>query len=166
MNENITIREIAASDYPVIKRIYEEGISSGNATFEKTAPDWQQWDKHKLPFGRVAAVMNNVIIGWAALSATSSREVYKGICEVSIYISSAQSGKGYGKILMSSLIEESEKNGVWTLYSSIFPENTASIKLHLKCGFREIGFMEKAGCMNGTWRNTVLFERRSRITGV
>ncbi|HMQ78246.1 MAG TPA: N-acetyltransferase family protein [Ignavibacteria bacterium] len=166
MNENIIIREITVSDYPLIRGIYEEGIASGNATFEKTAPDWHHWDTHKLPFCRLAAVLNNEIIGWAALSATSTREVYKGVCEESIYISAAGTGKGIGKKLLNTLIEESEKNGVWTLYAAIFPENTASIKLHLSCGFREIGFMEKAGCMNGVWRDTILFERRSKKIGI
>jgi phosphinothricin acetyltransferase len=162
MINNIIIREITKADYPSVKRIYEDGIKSGNATFEKTAPDWDYWNSSKLPFCRLAAVIENEIIGWAALSATSTREVYKGICEESIYISTAHSGKGIGKLLMNALIEESEKNGVWTLYASIFPENKASIKLHLNCGFREIGYMEKAGCMNGVWRDTVLFERRSK----
>ena len=166
MINNIIIRNISERDYPTVKSIFEEGIATGNATFEKTAPDWEHWNSAKLPFCRLAAVLNNEMIGWAALSPTSARDVYKGICEESIYLRSQHSGKGAGKILMNALIEESEKNGVWTLYASIFPENTASIKLHLSCGFREIGFMEKAGCMNGTWRDTVLFERRSKVTGI
>lgn len=162
MSSNIIIRKIEESDYPAVKRIFEEGIATGNATFEKTAPDWEYWNSHKLPYCRLAAVITNEVVGWAALSATSNRVVYKGINEESIYISPEHSGKGIGKLLMNALIEESEKHGVWTLYASIFPENTASIKLHLQCGFREIGYMEKAGCMNGIWRNTVLFERRSK----
>ena len=166
MINNIIIRNISERDYPAIKSIYEEGIAGGNATFEKTAPDWEYWNSAKLPFCRLAAELNNEIIGWAALSPTSTREVYKGICEESIYIRSMHSGKGAGKILMNALIEESERNGVWTLYASIFPENKASIKLHLNTGFREIGYMEKAGCMNGKWRDTILFERRSKLTGI
>jgi phosphinothricin acetyltransferase len=163
MNTEVVIRNITPADYSAIKRIFEEGIATGNATFEKTAPDWEYWDSHKLPFCRLAAVYNNQFAGWAALSPTSGREVYKGVCEESIYISAKHSGKGIGKILMNALIKESEKHGVWTLYAAIFPENIQSIKLHLGCGFREIGFMEKIGCMNGVWRDTILFERRSRV---
>jgi len=166
VNTRPFIREIKETDYPSVKRIYEDGIASGNATFEKTAPGWEEWNSRKLPYCRLAAIDGDEVAGWAALSETSDRKVYKGICEVSIYVSPALSGKGIGKLLMNALIEGSEKNGVWTLYASIFPENSASIKLHLNCGFREIGRMEKPGCMNGVWRDTVLFERRSKIVGV
>jgi phosphinothricin acetyltransferase len=164
--DNVMIREITETDYPSVKRIFEEGILTGNATFQKTAPSWEEWNESKLPYCRLAAVVDNEIAGWAALTPTSKREVYKGISEESIYISEKHTGKGIGKALMNALIDESEKNGVWTLYASIFPENTISIKLHLSCGFREIGYMEKAGCMEGVWRDTVLFERRSKKVGI
>lgn len=166
MNNNIIIRELTKKDYPAIKLIFEEGLKTGNATFEETAPDWDMWNSSKLPYCRLAAIMDGKVVGWAALNETSSRKVYKGINEESIYIATEHFGKGIGKILMNALIEQSEEHGVWTLYASIFPENTASIKLHLSCGFREIGYMEKAGCMNGIWRDTVLFERRSKIIGI
>ena len=162
MNNNIIIREITEEDYPAVKRIFEEGIKTGNATFQKTAPEWDEWNASKLPYCRLAAVVDGEIAGWIALTPTSKREVYKGINEESIYIAAERSGKGIGRVLMNALIDESEKQGVWTLYASIFPENTVSIKLHLSCGFREIGFMEKAGCMDGVWRDTILFERRSK----
>lgn len=161
----VKIRHITEKDYPAIREIYLQGIATQNATFETNAPDWVNWDKNKLPYCRLAAVLNDEVVGWAALSATSSRWVYRGINEVSIYISQNHSGKGIGKTLLKALIEESEKNEVWTLYASIFPENTKSIHLHKSLGFREIGYMEKAGCMNGIWRDTVLLERRSRIVG-
>jgi phosphinothricin acetyltransferase len=164
--ENITIRKITEDDYPAIRRIFEEGILTGNATFQRSSPEWDDWDASKLPYCRLAAIVDGEIAGWAALTPTSKREVYKGVNEESIYISQKYTGKGIGKYLMNALIEESEKHGVWTLTASIFPENTVSIKLHLSCGFREIGRMEKAGCMNGIWRDTVLFERRSRKVGV
>ncbi|MEO8514272.1 MAG: N-acetyltransferase family protein [Ignavibacteria bacterium] len=163
---NITIRQITEADYPLVKRIFEEGILTRNATFEKSAPEWAEWNSSKLPYCRLAAIVDGELAGWAAISPTSKREVYKGITEESIYIAKKYSGKGIGKALMNALIEESEKKGVWTLYASIFPENTASIKLHISCGFREIGCMEKAGCMDGLWRDTVLFERRSKKVGV
>lgn len=164
--DNFIIRKITEADYPAIKRIFEEGIRTGNATFQRTAPEWEDWDASKLPYCRLAAVINSEIAGWTALTSTSKREVYKGINEESIYIAQKYTGKGIGKLLMNSLIEESEKHGVWTLTASIFPENTLSIKLHLSCGFREIGYMEKAGCMDGIWRDTVLFERRSKKVGI
>jgi L-amino acid N-acyltransferase YncA len=163
---DLIIRKMEASDYDDVKRIYTEGIETKNATFEKSAPAWDEWNSKKLPHSRLIAMLGDEIVGWAALSATSDRHVYRGINEVSIYIAAAHSGKGIGKKLMESLIEVSEKNGVWTLYSSIFPENTASISLHKSCGFREIGYMEKAGCMDGVWRDTVLLERRSKVAGV
>ncbi len=166
MSSKITIRDLTEADYPYVKQIFEEGIKTGNATFEETAPDWDMWNSSKLPYCRLAAIMDGKVVGWAALNETSSRKVYKGINEESIYIATEHFGKGIGKILMNALIEQSEEHGVWTLYASIFPENTASIKLHLSCGFREIGYMEKAGCMNGIWRDTVLFERRSKIIGI
>ena len=166
MNNDITIREITEADYPAVKSIFEYGIISGNATFQLSAPGWHDWNLAKLPYCRLAAVIEGKIVGWTALTATSKREVYKGINEESIYISSEYTGKGIGKILLNALIEQSEKCAVWTLTASIFPENTASIKLHRSCGFREIGYMEKAGCMNGIWRDTILFERRSKKIGV
>jgi L-amino acid N-acyltransferase YncA len=162
----IIIRELTKEDYPSVSNIYREGIETKNATFETEAPDWEYWNKSKLPYCRLCAVIENEVVGWAALSPTSSRYVYRGINEVSIYISTRHSNKGAGKKLMRALIDESEKNGVWTLYASIFPENKASIHLHKSFGFRKIGYMEKAGCMDGVWRDTVLLERRSKITGV
>lgn len=164
--DNVIIREITEADYPSVKRIFEEGIASGNSTFQKTAPVWDEWNESKLPYCRLAAVRGDEIAGWAALTPTSKREVYKGVNEESIYIAEKFAGKGIGKLLLNTLITESEKHGVWTLYAAIFPENKISIKLHLSCGFREIGYMEKAGCMNGVWRNTILFERRSKVIGI
>ena len=162
----IIIRNISEEDYPDIKKIFEAGIASGHATFETSAPDWNEWNASKLPYCRLCAIADGKFAGWAALAPTSKRYVYRGINEESIYIAPEFAGKGIGKTLMSALINESEANGVWTLYASIFPENTTSIKLHLSSGFRQIGYMEKAGCMNGLWRDTFLFERRSRVTGV
>lgn len=162
MTDNVVIREITETDYPSVKRIFEEGIASGNSTFQKTAPVWNEWNESKLPYCRLAAVVDGEIAGWAALTPTSKREVYKGVNEESIYIAEKYAGKGIGKLLLNALIGESEKQGVWTLYAAIFPENKISIKLHLSCGFREIGYMEKAGRMNGIWRDTILFERRSK----
>ena len=164
--DNVVIREITETDYPAVKRIFEEGIASGNATFQKIAPLWKDWNEAKLPYCRLAAIVGNEIVGWTALTSTSKREVYKGVNEESIYIAEKFAGQGIGKLLLNALINESEKHGVWTLYAAIFPENEISIKLHLSCGFREIGYMEKAGCKDGIWRDTILFERRSKVIGI
>jgi L-amino acid N-acyltransferase YncA len=164
---NVTFREITETDYPQIKEIFAEGIATRNATFQTEPPEWVEWNKGKLPYCRLAAVMENKVAGWAALSATSSRYVYRGVNEVSIYISNKYQGIGIGKRLLKALISESEKSGVWTLTALIFPENKVSIKMHIDLGFREVGTMERKGQMDdGTWRDVVLLERRSSVTGL
>lgn len=152
--------------WPDVKRIYEEGINTGNATFETEAPSWEEWDKKHHDICRFAAVDGGEVLGWAALIPTSVRKVYAGVMEVSIYIGEKHRGKGVGKALMEVLIMESEKNNIWSLLSVLFPENTASIKLHEKFGFRIVGIREKMGKMGDTWRDNVMMERRSRIAGV
>jgi phosphinothricin acetyltransferase len=107
-----------------------------------------------------------VILGWAALSPTSKRHVYRGVAESTVYVAESQRGKGIGRALLAALIKQSEENGIWTLQASIFPENTASLELHRRCGFREIGRRERVAEHNGVWRDTVLLERRSRTVGV
>ncbi len=162
----IIIRKLDSSDWPAAKEIYMQGIETKNATFEKSAPSWEEWDSGKVKSCRLAAVINNEVIGWGGLSLRSKREVYKGVNEVSVYVSPNHSGKGIGRKLLEALIAESESCGIWTLTAAIFPENTASIRLHASCGFREIGYMEKVGIMDGIWRDTILFERRSKVAGV
>lgn len=148
-----------------VKEIYEQGIKTGNATFETSAPEWDTWDKAHLKTCRLVAVENNKLIGWAALVSVSSRCVYAGVAENSIYISEEARGKGIGKKILQKLIEESETENIWTLQTGIFPENKASIKIHEACGFRIIGIRERIGRMNGVWRDTVLLERRSNKVG-
>lgn len=160
------IFKIESHHYPQIAAIYLQGISSGNATFQTEVPDWTDWDKSHLPHSRLAVFVNNDIAGWAALTPVSSRCVYAGVGEVSIYIADKYRGKGIGKALFSQLIKDSEENGLWTLQSGIFPENTASIKLHEACGFRQIGYREKIGKMNGIWRDNIILERRSKTAGI
>lgn len=161
----IFIRNLDSNDWKPVSEIYKQGIETKNATFEKSLPSWEEWDNNHLQTCRFIAELNKEVVGWAALSPFSQREVYKGVAEVSIYISTYHSGKGIGKKLMNSLIEESEVNGIWSLQSSIFPENTASISLHKSLGFREIGYLEKISNMDGIWRNTILLERRSKVIG-
>jgi len=157
---------ITPAHYDRLAAIYLEGIATGHATFQTTAPGWTAWDESHLPHSRIAAFIDNEMAGWAALSPVSSRCVYAGVGEVSIYISEKYRGKGIGKALLTELIVQSEANGLWTLQSGIFPENTASIKLHEDCGFRQIGYREKIGKMEGVWRDNILMERRSKTVGL
>jgi phosphinothricin acetyltransferase len=152
--------------WEAVKTIYEMGIATGQATFQLQAPaTWELWDKGHLLHSRFVAINYGKVIGWAALSPTSARECYKGVCELSVYVDPSHGGRGIGSLLMEAVIYSSEANGVWTLFSSTFPENKASIALQKKYGFREIGYREKIAQQNGLWRNTVLLERRSKVVG-
>lgn len=155
------IRSMLPQDWEAVKKIYEEGIATGNATFQTEAPSWEDWDKAHAPSPRLIAEENNEVLGWAAITPVSGRCVYAGVGEVSVYVSANARGKGVGKKLLQSLIEESEKENYWTLQAGIFPENKASLSLHESVGFRTIGIREKIGKMNGVWRDTVLLEKRS-----
>jgi len=161
----ITIDPMKAEDWPAVKAIYQQGIDTGNATFESKVPDWQIWDRNHLDVCRLVTRADGKITGWAALSRVSAREVYAGVCEVSIYIASEARGSGVGTMLLNALINESEQNCIWTLEAKILAENTTSLKLHSACGFRKVGIRERIGRMSGNWRNTVLMERRSKTVG-
>lgn len=159
---NIRVRDMTPEDWKRVKEIYEQGIQTNLATFETVCPAYEQWDKNHLPVCRFAAECGSDVIGWAVLSPVSSRCVYKGVAEVSIYIDNAYQGKGVGRMLLEKLIESSEREGFWTLVSGIFQDNIASIRLHEACGFRMVGYREKIGQDRlGEWRNTVMMERRS-----
>ena len=160
------IVKIDPANYPQVADIYLQGIATGLATFQTEAADWETWDKSHLPNCRIAAYDGNQMAGWAALSPVSSRCVYAGVAEVSIYIAENFRGKGVGKYLLLKLIEESEAAGLWTLQSGIFSDNTASIKLHEQCGFRVIGYREKIGNKDGVWKDNIIMERRSKIVGI
>ena len=153
-------------DWEAVKEIYEEGIATGNATFQQSAPQWEEWNNSHLPHSRMVAKEEDTIVGWAALTPVSGRCVYAGVAEVSVYVSDKARGKGLGKQLLQKLVEESEANNIWTLQAGIFPENTASLKIHEACGFRKLGTRERIGKMNGVWRDTILLERRSKTIGV
>ncbi|HLT24478.1 MAG TPA: GNAT family N-acetyltransferase [Ignavibacteria bacterium] len=159
------IVQLSHDHWSGVKRIYEEGIATRNATFETEAPSREEWDKKHHDICRFAAVDNGEVLGWAALIPTSTRKVYAGVMEISIYIGEKHRDKGVGKALMEALIAESEKNNIWSLLSVLFPENTASIKLHEKFGFRIVGIREKMGKMGDTWRDNVMMERRSDVVG-
>jgi phosphinothricin acetyltransferase len=152
-------------DWEQVRNIYLEGIATGNATFQKEAPTWEEWDKGHITNCRLVALTEGTVVGWAALSYISSRSVYAGVAEVSIYVSQKENGMGIGSKLLKSLIECSEQEGYWMLQSGIFPENLASLKLHKRYGFREVGRRERIGQLNGIWRDTLLLERRSKVVG-
>jgi phosphinothricin acetyltransferase len=154
------------SDWPAVREIYGEGIETGDATFQTAAPDWAKWDAGHLRHSRLVARREGSIGGWAALSAVSRRECYAGVAEVSVYIAGEHRGRGLGRRLLAALIVESEAHGIWTLQAGIFPENRASIALHERLGFREVGVRERIGQRDGRWRDTVLLERRSQSVGI
>lgn len=156
-------------DWPAVRAIYLQGIATGNATFEQTAPDWEKWDADHLPDARIVARFDGhgdgEVLGWAALSPVSGRCVYAGVAEVSIYVAERARGRRVGRQLMTRLIADSEAAGIWTLQAGIFPENVVSIALHDRAGFRIVGRRERIGQMNGRWRDVVLMERRSAVVG-
>ncbi|NJB71779.1 phosphinothricin acetyltransferase [Saonia flava] len=160
------IREMIANDWPTVSTIYADGIATGYATFETNIPEYDAWDNAHLKECRFVVEKNGAVLGWAALSPVSSRCVYGGVAEVSVYVATNSRGLSIGKLLMERLIEESENQGFWTLQSGIFPENTASIKLHEKMGFRYIGKRERVGKLAGSWKDNLLFEKRSEKIGI
>ncbi len=166
MQKIVKISGMSSSDWNAIASIYKEGIETGYATFEKEIPTWEKWNNAHVKTCRLVGRINDLIVGWAALSSVSSRCVYGGVAEVSIYISKNHRGKNIGNSLLKELIVESEKNGYWTLQSGVFRENIVSIKLHENNGFRRIGFREKVGKLDGVWKDNILLERRSKIVGI
>lgn len=166
MTTPIHIQPATLADWPDIERIYREGIRTGHATFQTEAdiPAGERWfADHMAGLVFKAVDEAGALLGWAALSPVSSRCVYAGVAEVSVYVGEAARGQGVGLALMERLITASEEAGVWTLQAGIFPENTASIELHKRVGFRVVGVREKLGRMNGVWRDVVLMERRSSV---
>jgi L-amino acid N-acyltransferase YncA len=154
-------------DWLAVARIYRAGIAAGNATFEHTVPSWEQWRASRLSEPcLVARGEADEVLGWAALTAASSRPVYSGVAEVSIYVDPDHARRGVGRALLVALVDASERAGLWTLRAGIFPENEASIALHESCGFRLLGAHERIGQMpDGRWRDVVLYERRSEVVG-
>ena len=157
-------------DWAVVRSIYLEGISTGHSTFEADAPDWEKWDCAHLSQHRFVMRALDTVLGWAALSPVSDRCAYTGVAELSLYIAAQYRGQGIGSMLLAALIDSTEKAGIWTLQGGIFPENTASLYLVKKHGFREIGRRERIGFMThgdlaGKWRDVILVERRSKVVG-
>jgi len=158
----VSCRSLTAEDWPAVKAIYEDGIAGGDATFERTAPPWPDWEAAHLPGCRLVAIEDGGrVVGWAALTRVSSRCVYAGVAEVSVYVAASARGRGIGTLLLAALVEGSEADGLWTLQAGVFPENVASVTLHLRCGFRVVGRRERLGRMDGRWRDVLLLERRN-----
>jgi L-amino acid N-acyltransferase YncA len=161
--ETLLFRKMAVSDWDDVAAIYKQGIETGIATFQENIPSWEEWSQAHLETCRLLAIVNDEIAGWAALSPVSKRPVYAGVAEVSLYIGDQFRGKKIGFKLLQELINESEKNNIWTLQAGIFTENTSSLALHEKAGFRRVGYREKIGRLNGKWHDTILMERRSKL---
>jgi L-amino acid N-acyltransferase YncA len=159
----ISIEQMFERDWPAVRAIYVEGIETGNATFEKSPPEWASWDAGHLHVGRFVASSVGEVLGWAALSPVSSRCVYAGVAEVSVYVARRAQGQGIGTKLLASLVDASEREGIWTLQAGIFPENVPSVELHKRLGFRIVGTREKLGSIDGRWRDVLLMERRSTV---
>ena len=155
------VRDMLEGDSENVLEIYRMGLESKNATFETIVPTWQEWNSKHLSHSRFVSVSDGNVVGWAALTPFSNREVYQGVAEVSIYVANGFHGKKVGSGLMEQIIISSELYGIWTLVSSVFPENEATLKLHTKFGFRIIGKREKIARLDGLWRDTKLLERRS-----
>lgn len=161
---SLTIRAMTPADADRVLAIYQAGLDGGDASFETAAPDWAVFDASKLPGHRlVAATPEGAVVGWAAVGPVSGRAVYSGVVEHSIYVDPAARGQGAGRRLLAALIASTEEAGIWTIQAGIFPENTASLRLHAAAGFRTIGTRERVGRHHGHWRDVVLLERRSPV---
>jgi phosphinothricin acetyltransferase len=160
-----TLDTMTAADWEEVRSIYQDGIASGQATFETEAPSWEAWDAAHHSFARLVARCGGRVLGWAALSPVSRRRCYAGVAEVSVYVAAACQRRGLGRQLLEAVIRESERHGIWTLQGATFPENEASLRLQRRCGFREVGRRELVAQLHGVWRDTVLTERRSAVVG-
>jgi len=163
MTDEFEVQPLLEQHWPEVRTIYAEGLATGQASFEVSVPDWEAWNAARLPVCRLVAISAGEVLGWAALSPVLTAPVGEGVAEVSIYVATAQRGRGIGRALLASLIDASEAEGIWTLQGSVFPENEATIRLHEKAGFRVVGRRERIGLHYGRWRDTLLLERRSPI---
>ena len=155
------IRELREDDWPAVAAVYEDGIRTRNATFETAAPSWGAWDAGHLPEPRIVAELDGEVVGWAAVSPVSQRPCYAGVVEDSVYVAVEARGQRVGTSLLRALIRDAEHVGIWTIQTSIFPENEVSISLHRRLGFRVVGVRIGIAQLDGAWRDTVLLERRS-----
>jgi L-amino acid N-acyltransferase YncA len=154
------VRPMRDEDWPGVRAVYLEGIATGNATFETEAPSFERWSNSHLVEHRLVAVRGEDIVGWAALSPVSERCAYAGVAEVSVYVAEQARGKQVGRKLLETLIKSADGAGIWTIQTGIFLENTASVQLHRRSGFRVVGTRERLGQLHGRWRDVLLLERR------
>ena len=159
------IDDLRAADWPAVREIYLDGLATGDSSFEVDAPSWERWDAAHHVHSRLVVRQGGRVIAWAALAPTSSRPCYGGVAEASLYVAAEARGRGVGRRLLEALIASSERHGIWTLQGGTFPENTASIRLQLACGFRIIGRRKRVAQHHGRWRDTILTERRSHVVG-
>ena len=159
------IGELLPEHWPEVCRIYTEGIATGNATFETDVPSWEAWDRSHLPGHRFVATRKGDVLGWVAAGPVSDRCAYSGVVEDSVYVSAVARGQGVGRLLLEWLVRSTEEAGIWTIQTGIFPENEASLRLHEGAGFRVVGCRERLGRLNGTWRDVLFLERRSKLVG-
>ena len=157
------IQPLRREDWPAVRAIFQAGIATGNATFETTAPDWPTWDAAHLADHRLVARLEGRVVGWTALAPVSDRCAYAGVAEDSVYIAPEAQGRGVGRALLAAVVASAEQAGIWTVQSSMFPENQASVRLHEACGFRVVGVRKRLGKLHGTWRDVLLMERRSPV---
>jgi len=158
----LQVDELTAGDWPAVSAIYADGIATRNATFETAVPSWGEWERAHMDDHRLVGSVDGEVVGWAALSRVSDRQCYRGVAEDSVYVRSGHHGRGIGRALLSALVTRAEAAGVWTIQAGVFPENLASLKLHVACGFRVVGVRERIGQLDGAWRDVVLLERRSK----
>jgi len=164
--QRLLYRSLSGDDWGVVRTIYADGIATGYATFETDAGNWDRWDQRHLNYCRIVGEYEGKICSFAALTKQSARPVYSGVAEVSVYVAKTKWGMGFGKETLLELARRSEDAGIWTLQSTIFPENVSSIALHRACGFREVGYRDRIAKLGNRWLDSILFERRSKIVGV
>jgi L-amino acid N-acyltransferase YncA len=160
---SVDLRPLTKDDWAAVADIYWDGLRDGLATFETEVPSWEAWSAAHLPEHRLVAELLGEVVGWAALSPASSRRCYAGVAENSVYVARAVRGRGVGRALLERLVGDADEAGIWTIQTSIFPENRASLALHERCGFRVVGTRERIARRDGIWRDTVLLERRSEV---
>jgi L-amino acid N-acyltransferase YncA len=159
--DRLAVEAMAASDWPAVAEIYRQGLDTGHASFETEVPAYEAWDRAHLERPRLVARLDGEVVGWAALSSVSDRCVYGGVAEDSVYVAAAATSRGVGRSLLTELVRRAEDDGIWTIQAGLFPENTASLALHERCGFRVVGRRERLGKHHGAWRDVLLVERRS-----
>jgi L-amino acid N-acyltransferase YncA len=157
------LRALEPADWPAVTRIHWDGIRSGLASFETEVPAWEAWNESHLVEPRLVAIVLDEVVGWAALSPISPRRCYRGVAENSVYVDERYRGRGVGRLLLDALVRQGERTRIWTIQTSIFPENRASVALHLRCGFRIVGVRQRIAKRDGLWRDTLFLERRSQL---